>query len=94
MPEQIQSASMTAEWEQKLLEVEKQIQESIDPIEDVGAGPSISRNHMRGIEDMVEQNDNSFDGIINNVPAAPVPDLLKSMRMQIRKILQLIRKLL
>lgn len=29
---------------------------------------------MRGIEDMVEQNDNSFDGIINNVPAAPVPD--------------------
>lgn len=44
MTEQIQSASMTAEWEQKLLEVEKQIQESIDPIEDVGAGPSISRN--------------------------------------------------
>lgn len=72
MPEQIQSASMTAEWEQKLLEVEKQIQEAIDPIEDVGAGPSISRNHMRGIENMVEQNDNSFDGIINNVPAAPV----------------------
>ena len=29
---------------------------------------------MRGIEDMVEQNDNSFDGIINNVPAAPVSD--------------------
>lgn len=74
MPEQIQSASMTAEWEQKLLEVEKQILESIDPIEDVGAGPSISRNHMRGIKDMVEQNDNSFDGIINNVRAAPVPD--------------------
>jgi len=54
--------------------VEEQIPESIDPIEDVGAGPSISRNHMRGIEDMVEQNDNSFDGVINNVPAAPIPD--------------------
>ena len=27
----------------------EQIQESIDPIEDVGAGPSISRNYMRGI---------------------------------------------
>ena len=54
--------------------VEEQIPESVDPIEDVGAGPSISRNHMRGIEDMVEQNDNSFDGIINNMPAAPVPD--------------------
>lgn len=66
---------MTDEWEQKLLEVEKQIPESIDPIEDVGAGPSISRNHMRGIEDMVEQNDNSFDGIINNVPAASGPDI-------------------
>ena len=39
--------------------VEEQIPESIDPLEDVGAGPSISRNHMRGIEDMVEQNDNS-----------------------------------
>ena len=48
--------------------VEEQIPESIDPIEDVGAGPSISRNHMRGIEDMVEQNDNSLDGIINNLP--------------------------
>lgn len=36
-------------------------------IGDAGAGPSISRNYMRGIEDMVEQNDNSFDGVINNV---------------------------
>lgn len=33
-----------------------------------GAGPSVSRNPMRGIEDMVEQNDNSFDGVINNLP--------------------------
>ena len=48
--------------------VEEQIPETIDPIEDVGAGPSISRNHMRGIEDMVEQNDNNFDGVINNLP--------------------------
>ena len=23
---------------------------------------------MRGIEDMVEQNDNNFDGVINNLP--------------------------
>ena len=72
--------------------VEEQIPESIDPIEDVGAGPSISRNHMRGIEDMVEQNDNSFDGIINNVPAAPVPQ--KSMKRQIRRILLQIPRLL
>ena len=36
--------------------------------EDPGAGPSVSRNFMRGIEDMVEQNDNNFDGVINNLP--------------------------
>ena len=32
-----------------------------------GVGPSISKNPMRGIEDMVEQNDNNLDGVINNV---------------------------
>ena len=36
--------------------------------ENAGAGPSISRNPMKGIEDMVEQNDNNLDGIINNLP--------------------------
>ena len=41
---------------------------SENPIEDPGAGPSVSRNYMRGIEDMVEQNDNNFDGVINNLP--------------------------
>ena len=41
---------------------------SSTPEETAGAGPSISRNPMRGIEDMVEQNDNSFDGVINNLP--------------------------
>lgn len=33
-----------------------------EPEEVAGASPSISRNPMRSIEDMVEQNDNSFDG--------------------------------
>jgi hypothetical protein len=36
--------------------------------EDPGAGPAISKNFIRGIEDMVEQNDNNFDGVINNLP--------------------------
>lgn len=31
-------------------------------------GPTALGSQMRGIEDMVEQNDNSFDGIINNLP--------------------------
>ena len=54
------------------------IDEEVDvqDTDDVGAGPSISRNPMRGIEDMVEQNDNAFDGVINNVeqpkPAAQI----------------------
>ena len=39
-----------------------------DAIEEAGAGPAISKNPMRGIEDMVEQNDNNFDGVINNLP--------------------------
>ena len=54
--------------------VEIQIPEMVDLAEDVGMGPSISRNHMRGIEDMVEQNDNCFDGIINNVAMPQTPD--------------------
>ena len=39
-----------------------------DAIEEAGAGLAISKNPMRGIEDMVEQNDNNFDGVINNLP--------------------------
>ena len=37
-----------------------------------GVGPSISRNPMCSIEDMVEQNDNNLDGVINNVKVEPV----------------------
>ena len=54
--------------------VEIQILETVDKTEDAGMGSSISRNHMRGIEDMVEQNDNCFDGIINNVAMPQTPD--------------------
>lgn len=35
---------------------------------DLGVDPRALGSQMRGIEDMVEQNDNSFDGIINNLP--------------------------
>lgn len=57
-----------------------------------GAGPSISRNPMRSIEDMVEQNDNSFDGVINNVKVEPaagtleiVPDDKKSVLEKLKE---------
>jgi len=63
-----------------------------EPEEVAGAGPSISRNPMRSIEDMVEQNDNSFDGVINNVKVEPaagtleiVPDDKKSVLEKLKE---------
>ena len=61
-------------WDEVHGEYETEVTEDMggsSPEEAAGAGPSISRNPMRGIEDMVEQNDNSFDGVINNVKAEP-----------------------
>ena len=58
-------------WDEVHGEYETEVSEDMggsSPEEAAGAGPSISRNPMRGIEDMVEQNDNSFDGVINNLP--------------------------
>jgi len=60
--------SKIQKWDEVGSAVEVEIDEpSSDTSEMNGASPSISRNPMRGIEDMVEQNDNSFDGVINNV---------------------------
>ena len=63
-----------------------------DPEEAAGAGHSISKNPMRSIEDMVEQNDNNFDGVINNVKVEPavgtleiVPDDKKSVLERLKK---------
>lgn len=57
-----------------------------------GTGPSISRNPVRGIEDMVEQNDNNLDGVINNVKVEPavgtleiVPDDKKSVLEKLKE---------
>ena len=49
-------------WDEVHGEYEVEVSEesgSSTPEETAGAGPSISRNPMRGIEDMVEQNDNN-----------------------------------
>lgn len=57
-------------WDEVYGEQEVEISDgtiSSEPDEVAGAGPSISRNPMRGIEDMVEQNDNCLDGVINNI---------------------------
>ena len=61
--------SKIRKWDEIGGAVETDIEESAAPSEEEpGAGPSISRNPMRTVEDMIEQNDNSFDGVINNLP--------------------------
>lgn len=86
-------------WDEVGGVVETEIEESAGSFDETpGAGPSVSRNPMRGIEDMVEQNDNSFDGVINNVkaePAAGTPEIvpvdkksvLEKLREQSRQML-------
>lgn len=61
--------SKIQKWDEVGGAVETEIEEvTADVSEETGAGPAISKNPMRGIEDMVEQNDNNFDGVINNLP--------------------------
>ena len=61
--------SKIRKWDETQGVVEVEIDEAVgSPAEDPGAGPSVSRNPMKGIEDMVEQNDNNLDGVINNLP--------------------------
>ena len=48
---------------------EKRVGERIRKWDEVaGTSPSVSRNPLRGVEDQIEQNDNAFDGVINNLP--------------------------
>ena len=61
--------SKIQKWDEVGGAAEVEIDEvTADASEEAGAGPAISKNPMRGIEDMVEQNDNNFDGVINNLP--------------------------
>lgn len=61
--------SKIQKWDEVGGAAETEIEEvTADTSEEAGAGPVISKNPMRGIEDMVEQNDNNFDGVINNLP--------------------------
>ena len=62
-------------WDEVGGAVETEIEEVAGSFDETpGAGPSVSRNPMRGIEDMVEQNDNQLDGVINNVPTETVAE--------------------
>ena len=73
-------------WDEVHGEYEVEVSEGggCDPEEAAGAGPSISKNPMRSIEDMVEQNDNNFDGEYDNL--APTKKE-KSLHWLIRTLL-------
>ena len=63
-----------------------------EPEETAGAGPSISKNPMRGIEDMVEQNDNNFDGVINNVKIEPAVGMLEAVSDDKKSVLEKLKE--
>ena len=85
--------SKIQKWDEVGGAAEVEIDEvTADASEEAGAGPAISKNPMRGIEDMVEQNDNNLDGVINNVKAEPavgtleiVPDDKKSVLEKLKE---------
>lgn len=63
-----------------------------DSEEVAGTGPSISRNPMKGIEDMVEQNDNNLDGVINNVQADPMTGALEIPKEDKKSVLEKLKE--
>ena len=82
-------------WDEVHGEHEVEVSEesgSSAPEETAGAGPSISRNPMRGIEDMVEQNDNNFDGVINNVKVEPAAGTLEIVPEDKKSVLEKLKE--
>ena len=68
-----------------------------EPEELAGAGTSISKNPMKGIEDMLEQNDNSLDGVLNNIePVLPAVMTIpaKEDKDSVRKRMQMMLELM
>ena len=63
-----------------------------DSVEDAGVGPSISRNYMRGVEDQVEQNDNNFDGIINNKPTVIPAGIQEAIEQEKKSVLEKLKE--
>lgn len=82
-------------WDEVHGEYEVEISDgtiSSEPDEVAGAGPSISRNPMRGIEDMVEQNDNCFDGLINNIKPEQSQELSQFMQDDKKSVLEKLKE--
>ena len=76
-------------WDEIHGEYEVEVSEDMgggSPEEAAGAGPSISRNPMKGIEDMVEQNDNNLDGAEPAVGTLEIiPDDKKSVLEKLKE---------
>ena len=73
--------SKIKKWDEIHGEQVEEVGSTSDPEEVAGTGPSVSRNPMKGIKDMVEQNDNNLDGVINNVQADPMTGALSIPRV-------------
>ena len=84
--------SKIKKWDEIHGEQEEEVGSVADPEEVVGGGPSISRNPMKGIEDMVEQNDNNLDGVINNVQADPMTGALEIPREEKKSVLEKLKE--
>ena len=60
--------------------------------EAAGVGSSISKNPMRSIEDMVEQNDNNLDGVINNVKVDSAAGTLENVSEDKKSVLDKLKE--
>lgn len=84
--------SKIKKWDEIHGEQVEEVGATSDPEEVAGAGPSISRNPMKGIEDMVEQNDNNLDGVINNAQADPMTGALEIPREDKKSVLEKLKE--
>ena len=84
--------SKIKKWDEIYGEQVEEVGSTSDPEEVAGVGPSISRNPMKGIEDMVEQNDNNLDGVINNVQADPMTGALSIPREDKKSVLEKLKE--
>ena len=80
-------------WDEINGVIEDEVQvENGGTLEDAGAGPSISRNYLRGVEDQVEENDNNFDGIINNVPTVIPTGIQEAIEQEKKSVLEKLKE--
>lgn len=84
--------SKIKKWDEIHGEQVEEVGSTSDSEEVAGAGPSISRNPMKGIEDMVEQNDNNLDGVINNVQADPMTGALSIPKEDKKSVLEKLKE--